>query len=126
MIPSNRIVDEHQAGPHLINQWSLSPSGFACCAADAVLVSSLTPSQEAALRAANAVVHAARVALETYAAAKSISEGVEPPLTVTVTDMDGVQTTVSNPDHAIWTAAVAEVAATSAATLALWTKRNRI
>ncbi len=124
MIPSARIIDAHQKGDHLINQWVIA-DGFARCLENAVLVADLTSAKRVALKKATADVRAPIAALEIYTAAKKIADKDAPDLQITQLDDDGNETEIDNPERIAWDAATVEVANISVETLTLVETRQR-
>lgn len=118
MIPSVRIIGQHQKGPQLLNQWVLV-DGFARCIENALVVADISESQKADIKKNNKLVQKSITDLEVYKKAKKISAQEEPELKLVQLNEEEQEIEVDNPKHQQWLDAKGSVETTDKVTLDL-------
>ena len=124
MIRSTDIEDTYKGGAFL-RQWSVNDSGQCICAVDAHATADVEQATLDATTASNAKIRVALAEVDAVESAKRVNEpDAEVPKTVTVTDIDGGETTSAQPAWAAYDAAQATIAAASAGTNQFVTVRS--
>ena len=124
MIRSTDIEDTYKGGQFL-RVWSVSSSGQAICAVDAHATADVEQATLDATTASNAKIRVALAEVDAVESASRITEpDAEVPTTVTITDIDGVETTSAHPAWAAYDAAQATISAATDATNQFVTVRS--
>ena len=111
-------------GGGLLRRWVIcEATGQARCFDDAVAVAGLSEGEVEAIEAANAAVHTAITAVESYEAALRLTAGDEPEQWIAGSDEAGEPIQVENPTWTAWNAALAVIEGASEDTLALYQLR---
>jgi hypothetical protein len=124
MIRSTDIEDTYKGGAFL-RRWSVADSGQAQCAVDAHATADVEQATLDATTASNAKIRVALAEVDAVESASRINEpDAEVPKTITVTDIDGGETTEAQPAWAAYDAAQATISGASAGTNQFVTVRS--
>ena len=125
MIRSTDIEDTYKGGAFL-RQWSVSDSGQAICAVDAHPTADTEQAALDATTASNAKIREALALVDAVESAQRVNEpDADTPKTVTVSDMEGNESTEAHPEWAAYAAAQATISGASDATNN-WLKVRRL
>jgi len=124
MIRSTDIEDTYKGGAFL-RVWSVADSGQCVCAVDAHATADVEQATLDATTASNAKIRVALAEVDAVESASSINApDAEVPKTVTVTDIDGGETTEAHPAWAAYDAAQATISGASVGANNLLTVRR--